>query len=342
MNLPRTGALPALAARWADRGLHRAPRVRYTAIVPCLPRGLQLPGDNPLPFFPDLGHILTARAAAAQKAMPTIRLTLAYEGTEFVGWQRQRNGLSVQEVLETALHKVTGQAVACRAAGRTDSGVHALGQVVTFRLGAAADDAAAATAGGAEAPPPPGRPVSLRALVHGTNYHLPPAIRVLDAQLVPDEFDARFSASGKLYRYQLWNAPTESPLHARTHWHIIARLDLAAMHTAAQVLVGHHDFRAFRAASCERLTTDRTVRRIAVSAQGPYPAPIHIDVEATAFLRNMVRILAGTLVYVGRGKLSAADVAALLHSGDRTRAGPTAPAHGLILWRVDYGPRDGV
>lgn len=318
--------------------------------------------------------------------MPTIRLTLAYEGTDFVGWQRQRNGLSVQEVLETALHKVTGQPVACRAAGRTDSGVHALGQVVTFRLGAATTgaattdaatataDAATATAtadavtadavtatrtttttstttststststeGGAEAPQAPGRPVSLRALVHGTNYHLPSAIRVLDAQLVADEFDARFSASGKLYRYQLWNAPTESPLHVRTHWHIIARLDLAAMHAAAQVLVGHHDFRAFRAASCERLTTDRTIRRIEVSAQGPYPAPVHIDVEATAFLRNMVRIIAGTLVYVGRGKLSAADVAALLRSGDRTRAGPTAPAHGLILWRVDYGSRDGV
>lgn len=269
--------------------------------------------------------------------MPTIRLTLAYEGTDFVGWQRQRNGLSVQELLETALHKVTGQAVACRAAGRTDSGVHALGQVVTFRLGAAADAATPpATA------PPPERPVSLRALVHGTNYHLPPAIRVLDAQVAPDQFDARFSASGKLYRYQLWNAPTESPLHARTHWHIIARLDLEAMQAAAQVLIGHHDFRAFRAASCERLTTDRTVRRIAVSAQGPYPAPVHIDVEATAFLRNMVRIIAGTLVYVGRGKLSAADVAALLRSGDRTRAGPTAPAHGLILWRVDYGPRDGM
>ena len=272
--------------------------------------------------------------------MPTIRLTLAYEGTDFVGWQRQRNGLSVQEVLETALHKVTGQPVACRAAGRTDSGVHALGQVVTFRLGATTPDAA--TAGGAEAPQSPGRPVSLRALVHGTNYHLPSAIRVLEAQLVADEFDARFSASGKLYRYQLWNAPTESPLHVRTHWHINARLDLLAMHAAAQALVGHHDFRAFRAASCERLTTDRTIRRIDVSAQGPYPAPVHIDVEATAFLRNMVRIIAGTLVYVGRGKLSAADVAALLRSGDRTRAGPTAPAHGLILWRVDYGSRDGV
>ena len=268
--------------------------------------------------------------------MPTIRLTLAYEGTDFVGWQRQRNGLSVQEVLETALHKVTGQPVACRAAGRTDSGVHALGQVVTFRLGAAA------TAGEAGAPPPADRSVSLRALVHGTNYHLSPAVRVLDVQLVADEFDARFSASGKLYRYQLWNAPTESPLHARTHWHIIAPLQLAAMQAAAQVLIGHHDFRAFRAATCERLTTDRTVRRLAICAQGPYPAPVYIDVEATAFLRNMVRILAGTLVYVGRGKLTAADVAELLRSGDRTRAGPTAPAHGLILWRVDYGPRDGV
>ena len=279
--------------------------------------------------------------------MPMIRLTLAYDGTDFAGWQRQRNGLSVQEALETALQKITGHPVSCRAAGRTDAGVHAMGQVVSFRLdrAPAASRAAAAAAAadrGAEPPPTRERVVSLRSLVRGTNFHLPPAIRVLDAQLAPDEFDARFSASGKLYRYQLWTAPTESPLHARTHWHLMAPLDIAAMRRAAELLVGHHDFRAFRSASCERLTTHRTVRSLEILPQSDCPAAVHIEVEATAFLRNMVRILAGTLVDVGRGRLSAADVAALLQSGDRTRAGPTAPAHGLILWRVDYGPRDGL
>lgn len=276
--------------------------------------------------------------------MPMIRLTLAYDGTDFAGWQRQRNGLSVQEALETAIQKITGHPVSCRAAGRTDAGVHAMGQVVSFHLdrAPAASRAAAAAERGAEPSPTRERVVSLRSLVRGTNFHLPPAIRVLDAQLAPDEFDARFSASGKLYRYQLWNAPTESPLHARTHWHLMAPLDITAMRRAAELLVGHHDFRAFRSASCERLTTHRTVRSLEILPQSDCPAAVHIEVEATAFLRNMVRILAGTLVDVGRGRLSAADVAALLQTGDRTCAGPTAPAHGLILWRVDYGPRDGL
>ena len=296
--------------------------------------------------------------------MPTIRLTLAYDGTDFAGWQHQKNGLSVQEALETALGKIIGRPVACRAAGRTDAGVHAMGQVVSFRLGCVPPDAVAPAAGTAPAasstssepaaeptqtsehstgePPTGERVVTLRSIIRGTNYHLPPAIRILDAQLAAEEFDARFSASGKLYRYQLWNALTESPLHARTHWHLIAPLDLAAMQEAAARLVGHHDFRAFRSASCERLTTHRTMHRLAVVRQSDCPAAVHIEVEATAFLRNMVRILAGTLVDVGRGRLTPAAVAALLHSGDRTRAGPTAPAHGLILWRVDYGPRIGL
>jgi tRNA pseudouridine38-40 synthase len=272
--------------------------------------------------------------------MPNIRLTVAYEGTDFAGWQCQLNGLSVQEVLETALHKLVGHPVSCRAAGRTDAGVHALGQVVTFRLAEVAPDQAPANA--RSQPADRQRLVSVRALVHGTNHHLPPTIRVVEARLAPDDFDARFSASGKLYRYQLWNADTESPLHSRTHWHVRAQLDLEAMRRAAQLLCGHHDFRAFRASNCERLTTDRTVRRLEVLRQTECAAALHIEVEGTAFLRNMVRILAGTLVYVGRGKLQVEDVAALLRSGDRTLAGPTAPACGLVLCRVDYGPRVGV
>lgn len=266
--------------------------------------------------------------------MPTYCLTVAYDGTDFVGWQRQKNGLSIQSVLEEALARLLGHPVSCRAAGRTDAGVHASGQVVSFRSE---------------------RVLSGRALMFGTNQSLPQTVAVVCAAEAADDFDARHSASGKLYRYQIWNAPVPSPLHRRTHWHVYngRPLDLAAMQAAASRLVGHHDFRAFRAANCERTSTVRLVRRLDVfyapesceplpgsgAGSGPLPAALYIDVEATAFLRNMVRILAGTLVEVGRGRMTPDDVAAALASGDRERAGPTAPAHGLRLCRVDYGPR---
>jgi tRNA pseudouridine38-40 synthase len=264
--------------------------------------------------------------------MPTYRLTVAYDGTDFCGWQRQDNGASVQAALEEALSRLCQVPVSCRAAGRTDAGVHALGQVVSFKL--------PERAGGRG-------PLPLRALVFGTNHHLPPSISVQDAQLVPDDFDARHSASGKMYRYQLWTAPTPSPLHRRTHWHVPVALDLAAMREAAAVLTGRHDFRAFRAADCERKTTVRWIKRLSVLRPGLGPGPVdgepalHLEVEATAFLKNMVRILVGTLVQVGKGKMSIEQVHGLLATGDRTQAGPTAPAHGLLLVRVDYGPREG-
>jgi tRNA pseudouridine38-40 synthase len=262
--------------------------------------------------------------------VPVYRLTLAYEGSDFCGWQSQHNGTSVQSVLEDALSRLFAQPIRCRAAGRTDAGVHALGQVVSFHSD---------------------RSLPERALVHGTNHFLPKAVVVLAAAAAADDFDARFSASGKLYRYQIWNAPVRSPLHQRTHWHIMQPLDVARMQQAAERLIGRHDFRAFRAADCERKTTVRLMRRLDVLTP-PQPAPmpfselgpsvIHIEVSATAFLKNMVRILVGTLAQVGRGRMSVEHVASLLQSGDRTQAGPTAPAHGLTLVAVDYGPRTGV
>ncbi len=255
--------------------------------------------------------------------MPTYRLTVSYDGTDFVGWQRQLNGPSIQAALEGALAQLLGHPVACRGAGRTDAGVHASGQVVSFHSERSFS-----------------RPD--RALVHGVNNYLPPSVAVLSACVVPDEFDARFSSSGKLYRYQIWNASVRSPLHARTHWHVVNSgrpLNLLAMQAAAQVLVGHHDFAAFRAADCERRTTVRLLRRLEVCRSQLDPVALHIEVEATAFLKQMVRILCGTLVEVGRDRMSIDHVASLLVSCDRTQAGPTAPAHGLQLCRVDYGPR---
>lgn len=256
--------------------------------------------------------------------MPTYRLTVAYDGTDFCGWQRQANGSSVQAALEEALAKLCQAPVTCRAAGRTDAGVHALGQTVSFRLER------------------PGSTFSTRSLVLGTNHYLPPSIAVQDAVQVPDEFDARHSASGKLYRYQIWTGVAASPLHRRTHWHVSRPLELGAMREAAQLLTGRHDFRAFRAADCERQTTVRLMRRIEVLQPAGAAEPVlHVEVDGTAFLKNMVRILVGTLVQVGKGKMSLEHVQRLLTSGDRTQAGPTAPAHGLILVRVHYGPREG-
>jgi tRNA pseudouridine38-40 synthase len=255
--------------------------------------------------------------------MPTYCLTVSYDGTDFVGWQRQANGPSIQGELEAALQRLIGHPVFCRGAGRTDAGVHASGQVASFH--------SERTFSQPE-----------RVLVFGTNSHLPPGIAVTAARIVADDFDARFSASGKHYRYHIWNAPVMSPLHARTHWRVSNRstaLDLESMQAAADLLTGRHDFSAFRAANCERRNTVRLVRRFAVTRPDSSEPVVHIDVEATAFLKQMMRILVGTLVEVGRGRMSVEHVAGLARTGDRTQAGPTAPAHGLRLCRVDYGPR---
>ncbi|HMU39291.1 MAG TPA: tRNA pseudouridine(38-40) synthase TruA [Pseudomonadota bacterium] len=250
--------------------------------------------------------------------MPTYRLSICYDGTDFCGWQRQKNGPSVQAVLEEALSSLCKEPVSCQGAGRTDSGVHALGQVVSIKLSRAFPE---------------------KALLYGTNNHLPKSVVVLSAELVSDDFDARHSASGKLYRYQIWNRKIRSPLHDRTHWHVSVPLDLLRMQEAATVLLGKHDFRAFRASTCDRHNTVRTMKRIDVFSSMQEPASVYIEVEGTAFLRNMVRIFSGTLVAVGKGQMTAEQVRQALASGARSQAGSTAPAHGLLLVRVDYGPR---
>jgi tRNA pseudouridine38-40 synthase len=243
----------------------------------------------------------------------TLRLLIEYDGTDFAGWQRQAGQRTVQGCLEEAFLKMTeGRPVRITGAGRTDAGVHAEGQVASVRTDARI--------------PPTG-------FLRGLNTHLPADIAVLELADVDPAFDARRSARGKVYRYRIWNHLVRSPLHARTTWHHRARLDVAAMRAAAAVFVGEHDFRAFRASDCERKTTVRRIRAFEVWRDG---AVITCTVEGTAFLKNMVRIMAGTLVAAGRGELTPASIGALLESGDRTDAGITAPAHGLTLVRVIY------
>jgi tRNA pseudouridine38-40 synthase len=241
-----------------------------------------------------------------------LRLLVEYDGTDFSGWQRQPTERTVQGVLEEAIRGMTGESVFLRGAGRTDAGVHADGQVASFDLEAN---------------------IPTHGLLRGLNSALPPDVALLDVAEAAPDFDARFSARGKVYRYTVWAHLVRSPRRARDAWHVRHSLDLDAIRAAAAALVGEHDFRAFRAADCDRRTTRRVVRRLDVDRQG---ALIAIEVEATAFLKNMVRILVGTLIDVGRGRIDAGAIAHMLETGDRTAGGMTAPAHGLTLLRVIY------
>jgi tRNA pseudouridine38-40 synthase len=242
----------------------------------------------------------------------TLRLLLEYDGTDFAGWQRQLGQRTVQACLEEALQVMTGQAVRVTGAGRTDAGVHAEGQVASVRV-----ESRIPTTG----------------FLRGLNANLPPDIAVREVSDVDPGFDARRSARGKTYRYLIWNHLVRSPLRGRSAWHYRAPLDTHAMREAAAAFVGEHDFRAFRASDCDRKSTVRLIRRFDVDRQGPL---ITCEVEGTAFLKNMVRIMVGTLVMAGGGELDPAGVRRLLEAGDRTQSGVTAPAHGLTLVRVAY------
>ena len=241
-----------------------------------------------------------------------LRLTVEYDGTDFSGWQRQIGQRTVQATLEDTLFELIGERTEVRGAGRTDAGVHAAGQVASLTIG--------------NRIPPHG-------LVRGMNSLLPSDVALVDAAEADAGFDARFSARGKVYRYRIWNHLVRSPLHARTSWHCRRPLDLEAMREAAAALRGEHDFRGFRASDCDRRNTVRVIRGFEIRKQG---ALIEIDVEGTAFLKNMVRILAGTLADVGRGKLTVQSVLRALEEGDRAAGGVTAPAAGLTLLRVTY------
>ena len=250
--------------------------------------------------------------------MPRYKLTLEYDGSGFVGWQRQQNGPSIQQALEEAIEGFCGERVTATAAGRTDAGVHALAQVVHFDLAKAWPAATVRNA---------------------LNDHLRPApISVLAAAEAAADFDARFSARARRYLYRIVNRRAPLSLERGRAWQVAPPLDEGAMQAAADKLVGPHDFTTFRSVHCQARSPVKTLDELEVSRQGEV---VLVRARARSFLHNQVRAMVGTLERVGEGKMSAAEVAAALAARDRAQGGPTAPACGLYLAAAEYGEEDG-
>jgi tRNA pseudouridine38-40 synthase len=251
--------------------------------------------------------------------MPTFKLTLAYEGTGFVGWQRQAAGTSVQGAVEAALAELAGSDVTVTGASRTDAGVHALGQVASVILNKEIDE---------------------RSLLHAMNVRLPAAVRVLSTQRMPPEFHARFDARAKTYRYRIWNDDVVSPFEHPYVWHVPApRLDIDAMARAARLFEGRRDYAAFQASGASAATTVRTISSAVVTTQAVWQSHARVlafDVRGDGFLRHMVRAMVGTLVEVGRGQHEPDWVDEVVRSRDRTKVGRTVPPSGLFLMGVEY------
>lgn len=247
--------------------------------------------------------------------MLTLKVTLQYDGTRFAGFQRQPNGLTVQEVLEDALRGLTGDPAMKigAAAGRTDAGVHARGQVVHFRTDSR---------------------IPVDRWPQALNQRLPADVVAVKAERVPDEFHARYWAVSKRYRYTFEHVPFQSPLSRLYACHWGRELNRDLMREAAGLIVGQHDFAAFRSAGGSAKTSVRTVTRLELMEQGPF---IFMEAEADGFLYNMVRIIAGTLLEVGAGRRAVTDVSRALATGERRFAGKTLPPHGLSLEAVHYG-----
>ena len=262
--------------------------------------------------------------------MTTFRILLSYDGSDFVGWQRQAAGVSIQGLLEDALRALDGREVAVAGAGRTDAGVHALGQVAAFTIA---------------------REIDPVVLVRALNAHLPRTIRVLEAEAVPPDFHPRFGARAKTYRYRLWHGDVLSPFERAYAWHVPGRLDIESMGAAARLVEGRHDFAAFQATGSDVETTEREIMTSRISSVSdaepglPFGVAgvdgrgelVTYEVTGSGFLRHMVRVIVGSLVEIGRSRQPVEWLADVLASRDRTAAGPTAPPHGLFLVRVEYG-----
>ncbi|MBO0751742.1 MAG: tRNA pseudouridine(38-40) synthase TruA [Bradyrhizobiaceae bacterium] len=245
--------------------------------------------------------------------MPRYKLVIEYDGAPFVGWQVQHNGVSVQGVIETALAAFCGEQVPVRGAGRTDAGVHAFGQVAHVDLA---------------------RAWAADTVRDAVNAHLRPhPVAVLTAEPAADGFDARFSARQRHYLYRIINRRAGLALDARRAWRVARHLDAKAMHAAAQLLVGKHDFTTFRATECQAKSPVKTLDRLDVERHGE---ELRVQASARSFLHHQVRSMVGSLVEVGDGRWSAGDLARALAARDRRACGPVAPPDGLYLLRVDY------
>lgn len=245
--------------------------------------------------------------------MPRYRITLEYDGTPFYGWQRQEDIPSVQQTIEEALFRLTGETVTVRGAGRTDTGVHALGQVAHLDLS---------------------REWPTDRIRDGLNAHLRPApIVVLAAAPVAEDFDARFSATRRHYVYRILNRRSPPALDRDRVWHVTYPLDAEAMAVAARPLLGQHDFSTFRAAECQAKSPVKTLDQLDVLREGE---EIRVLASARSFLMSQVRSMVGSLVQVGSGRWPESRMAEILAAADRTACGPLAPPHGLYLARVDY------
>ena len=245
--------------------------------------------------------------------MPRYRLTVEYDGRPFCGWQRQAHDLSIQQVLEEAIARFSGEIAVTQAAGRTDAGVHALGQVVHFDLE---------------------RDWDAFKVREALNFHTKPhPVAIVTAERVGEDFEARFSAIARHYEYRILNRRARPALDQSRVWHVPVDLDAGAMHEAAQLILGKHDFSTFRASECQANSPVRTLDVFDVRREAEM---IVVTAKARSFLHSQVRSMVGSLKLVGEGRWSARDFRAALDARDRSRCGPLAPSDGLYLTRVDY------
>ncbi len=238
---------------------------------------------------------------------------IEYDGTGLSGWQRQKEHISVQQLLEEAIFAFSQEEIQVQASGRTDAGVHARGQVINFRLE---------------------KKFSPFSIINGINFHLnKAAIAVIDIEEIDDEFNARFNAKKRYYRYHIINRTARLTIDRDRAWHVANELDINAMSKAAQYFIGNHDFTSFRASACQSKSPVKTIDNITITKEGDN---IYIDIEALSFLHHMVRNIVGTLIKVGKGDWQAEYVEDILDAKDRRKAGATAPACGLYFMKVDY------
>lgn len=243
--------------------------------------------------------------------MRNLKLTIQYDGTKYCGWQKQPNSSGIQGTIEYAIYEITKEKVNIIGSGRTDAGVHALGQVANFKINSN---------------------IPAARIPDALNAKLPKDISIIDCQEVSDDFHSRYSATGKIYRYLIYNKPYRSPLYKDISYHVRYDLDIEKMRVEAQSLLGTHEFKGFMSSGSSVKDTVRTIHNISIEESGDL---IVLEVEGNGFLYNMVRIIVGTLVDIGRGRIDK-PLEEIIASQDRGEAGHTAPAHGLFLKKVHY------